>query len=310
MDRAGPGYTALHESAAWLDLSQRGKIRVTGEDRVRLLHAILSNDVNGLRPGQGNYHFLLDAQAHILADANLYLFADHVLLDVEPDETTRVMEHLDRYIIADDVQLEDVTGRVTTIALEGPRADEIAAVQVPAEPNAHVEADGMTVARTALTGQPGLWFFVGPERKRELITRLERAGAPPATPDEACIVRVENGLPRYGEDFGETTLPQETGQHTRAVSFTKGCYLGQEIVERIRARGQVHRMLVRVAIEGKQPPTPGTPILAGPQEIGKLTSPVYSPRLGHSLGLAILRRELAAPGSAVTVGGRPGRVVG
>ena len=106
-----------------------------------------------------------------------------------------------------------------------------------------------------------------------------------------------------------TTLPQETRQESRAVSFTKGCYLGQEIVERIRARGQVHRVLAKIAIDGEDPPRAGTVVVAGGQEIGKLTSPAYSPRLGRSLGLAIIRREFAAPDTAVTIGGRPGRVI-
>jgi folate-binding protein YgfZ len=295
MPTAAPGYTALHESAAWMDLSARGKIRVTGEDRVRLLHAILSNDVGSLEPGQGNYQFLLDAQGHILADANLYLFADHVLLDVEPGETAQVMEHIDRYIIADDVQLEDATASLATIALEGPEAEKI--------------AQGAIGPRTSLTGQPGVWFFLDPAGKGALIERLECSGAGAATADDAKIVRVENGLPRYGDDFGATNLPQETRQESRAVSFTKGCYLGQEIVERIRARGQVHRVLAKIAIEGEDPPQAGTAVAAGGQEIGKLTSPVYSPRLGQALGLAIVRREFAAPGTAVTIGGRPGRVI-
>lgn len=295
MPTAAPGYTALRESAAWLDLSARGKIRVAGEDRVRLLHAILSNDVTSLEPGQGNYHFLLDAQGHILADANLYLFADHVLLDVEPGETARVMEHIDRYIIADDVQLEDVTASLATMALEGPEAERM--------------AQGAIGARTSLTGQPGVWFFLDAAGKGELTERLERSGAVAATLEDANIVRVENGVPRYGDDFGGTNLPQETRQESRAVSFTKGCYLGQEIVERIRARGQVHRILAKIAIAGEDLPQAGTAIVAGAQEIGKLTSPVYSPRLGQSLGLSIIRREFAAPGTAVAIGGRPGRVI-
>ena len=292
-----------------MDLSARGKIRVTGEDRVRLLHSILSNDVKDLRPGQGNYHFLLDAQAHILADANLFLSEDHILLDVEPEMTARVLEHLDKYIIADDVQIEDVTARLATVALEGPKAEQIAGVEVPAGPGAHVETGGTVVARVSATGQPGVWFLVTPERKPELIARLEAAGAVAATAEDARVVRVENGVPRHGDDFGEQTLPQETQQTSRAVSFTKGCYLGQEIVERIRARGHVHRALVKVAIEGEEPPAAGSTVIAAGQEVGHLTSPVYSPRLQASLGLAILRREFAAPGTAVNIGGRPGRVL-
>src|SRR5262245_51638207 len=233
MTSPASGYRALHESAAWLDLSDRGKIRATGEDRVRLFHAMLSNDVQGLRPGQGNYHFLLNAQGHILGDANLYLFADSILLDVEPEMTGRVLEHLGRYILADDVQLENVTAEMATVALEGPRADEVAqwagifhegpgrpdesergtlkraprrhlepsGAHLSHEAGAHVETDGMMVARTSATGQAGLRFFLEARRKGDLVARLESRGAVPVTAGEARVVRVENGVPRYGVDF-------------------------------------------------------------------------------------------------------------
>ena len=308
MPASGPGYTALHESVAWLDLSGRGKIRAAGRDRVRFFHNMLSNDVRGVKPGQGNYNFLLSPKGRIQADANLFVFPDYFLLDCEPELAERINGHLKRYIIADQVQLENITAELATLALEGPRADEAAGIAVPAEAGAHIETDGVIVARASSTGQPGLWFFVDAARKGELIARWEQAGAVAATVEEARVVRVENRLPRCGEDFGDTTLPQET-QQARALCFTKGCYLGQEIVERIRTRGQVHKLLVKVGIEGAEPPAAGSPVLAGQQEIGRLTSPVYSPRLGRSLGLAILRREFAAPESVVTVAGRPGRVL-
>lgn len=285
------GYEALHEGAARLDLSSRGKIRVTGEDRARLLHAMLTNDVKGLAPGQGNYHFLLNAQGRIQADLNLWVLDDWILLDCEPGLTTRIFETLDHYIIADDVQLEDVTGKLATVAVEGPKAEDVG------------DPPGAIRAQISATGQPGVWFFVDPERRAELFPEVVAA-----TAEEARVVRVENGIPQYGEDFGETTLAQET-QQMRALHFTKGCYLGQEIVERIRSRGQVHRLLVRVSVEGKEPPASGTPVLARGQEAGRLTSPVYSPRLATSLGLAILRREFATPGTVVEVAGRPGKVL-
>jgi len=285
------GYTALHESAARLDPFDRGKIRVTGEDRARLLHAMFTNDVKSLASGQGNYHFLLNAQGRILADANLHVFEDHILLDCEPALTRKIFEHLDHYIIADDVQLEDLTERLATVAIEGPRAQELAG----GAPNG---------APGSFTGQPGIWFFVDPAQSQELAARAMET----ATADEARVVRVENGVPQYGEDFGEANLPQET-QQSRALNFTKGCYLGQEIVERIRSRGQVHRLLVKIAIEGTEPPPAGAPVLAGEQEVGRLTSPVYSPRQGRCLGLGILKRDVAAAGSRLLVAGRPAQVL-
>ena len=280
------GYEALHEGAAWLDLSDRGKIRVVGEDRVRLLQAMLTNDVKALTPGQGNYHFLLNAQGRIQADLNLVVFEDWILLDCEAALTQKIYETLDHYIIADDVQLEVV--ELATVAVEGPQAGQVSG----------------GVALTA-TGQPGAWFFVEPARKAELVERL---GLVEATAEVARVVRVENGIPRYGEDFGETTLPQET-QQMRALHFSKGCYLGQEIVERIRSRGQVHRLLLRVAVEGSHVPEAGSAGVAGGREVGKLTSPVWAPRGGKAMGLAIVKRELAAPGAQLEVAGRPAQVL-
>src|SRR5712692_5829328 len=223
--------------------------------------------------------------------------------------THAVLEHLDHYILADDVQLENITAQMATVGLEGPKADEVAGVAIPAESDAHVETEGMIVARSSATGQPGPRFFLDVARKVELIARLESRGAVPAAAEDARVVRVENGIPRYGVDFGDTTLPQETRQETRAVHFNKGCYLGQEIVERIHARGQVNKLLMKVAIEGEEPPEQGSALLAGDQEIGKLSSPVYSPRESPCLGLAILRREFARPGTGVTVAGRPSQVL-
>ena len=282
-------YDTLHRTAAWIDLSDRGKIRVTGRDRVRFLHNLLSNDVKGLSPGQSSYHFLLNAQGRIQGDANLFVYEDRMLIDCEPEMTGRIIAHLRRYIIGDQVGLEDATAGMATIAVEGPGAAE-AAAEAPA---------------CSLTGETGRWFLVGRNEANGLVARL---GLPEATAAEARIVRVENVIPRYGEDFFETTLPQET-QQTRAICFTKGCYLGQEIVERIRARGQVHKLLVRVGIDGADPPAAGSPVNASGQQAGTLTSPVYSPGLGHSLGLAILRRELAEPGAALEVAGRAARVL-
>src|SRR5690348_17749510 len=117
-----PGYNALRDRAAWLDLSARGKIRLTGEDRARLLHAMTTNHIHQLQPGQGTYAFFLNAQGRILGDANVFCFEDHMLLDTEPETRQKLYEHLDRYIIADDVALEDVTTVVATVAVEGPEA--------------------------------------------------------------------------------------------------------------------------------------------------------------------------------------------
>ena len=141
----------------------------------------------------------------------------------------------------------------------------------------------------------------------ETIRRLEAAGAAPATDADARLVRIENGKPRYGEDIRENTLPQETRQ-MHAISFTKGCYLGQEIVERIRAQGHVNRLLARLELETADPPAPGTKLMADAAEAGEITSSVYSPEAGKAIVLAYLRTPFAEPGRTLTANGVPARV--
>lgn len=299
------GYEALRSTAAWLDLSSRGKIIATGDDRARLLHAMTTNQVEKLQPGEGCYAFFLNPQGRILGDVNLFCRENDFLLDVEPEAREPLYQHLDKFIIADDVTLEDATNRTSTIDLEGPQALALAArigAPVPEKPWAHLEWNGLTVANVSLTGEPGLRFFAPIDEKSRLIDMLQNAGAPEASLDAARIVRLEHFQPRYGEDIFDTTLSAET-QQTHAVNFNKGCYIGQEIVERVRSRGLVHRLLAGVEIDSREVPEPDTRLLHGEENAGKMTSAAFSPALEKVVGLAYLRRELAEPGTALAVNG-------
>jgi folate-binding protein YgfZ len=303
------GYDALRSTAAWLDLSSRGKIIVTGEDRARLLHAMTTNQIQQLQPGEGCYAFFLNAQGRILADANVFCRPDDFLLDVEPETRAPLLEHLDKFIIADDVTLEDATDRIATIDLEGPEALALAArmgvpvhEKPPEKPWAHTLWNEVMVARVSFTGAPGLRFFIPTEQKPRVMELLQKAGAHEASLDAARVVRLEHFKPRFGEDIFTTTLSQET-QQVHAVNFNKGCYIGQEIVERVRSRGLVHRLLAGVAIDSTDVPAPDTRLLKGEENAGKMTSAAFSPALGKVVGLAYLRRELAEPGTALTVDG-------
>lgn len=301
------GYDALHTAAAWLDLSARGRIYASGEDRARLLHAITTNHVQQLTPGLGCYAFFLDAQGHIQADVNLLCLPDRFLLDTEPERREWLFRHVDKYTIADDVSLEDVSEALACLAVEGPQAaSALASIGAPAPEAdyAHLASNGTIVQRVTETGEPGFRLFMPVEEKAEWIARLESAGALHATPGEARTVRLEHGKPRYGEDIFDTTLPQETRQ-MHAVHFAKGCYLGQEIVERIRSRGHVNRLLIRLEIEGQAPLPAGTRITAGAADAGEITSSAFSPALGKLVALGYLRAQYAAEGSLFQAGGRP-----
>lgn len=304
------GYDALREAAAWADLTGRAIFRVTGPDRVRWLHAMVTNHIAQLAPGEGCYAFLLDAQGRVLADVNVLCLADSFQLDLEPETREGIYAHLDRHIIADDVALADVTEQTAVLTLEGPRSAAVLerlSAPVPAKPFAHVEWEKARIARVSATGLEGYRFYLPRDTREEVARRFEAAGLPQATPDELRTVRVEQGRPRYGEDITAARLPQET-QLLHAIHFSKGCYLGQETVERIRARGQVHRLLVRLAIEGAEPPAPGAPVVAAGRTVGEITSAAWSPGRGHVVALGYVR--MAEAGEAtLTVQGRPARVL-
>jgi tRNA-modifying protein YgfZ len=305
------GYDALEGNAAWIDLTGRGEIVATGEDRFRLLHAISTNHIQQLGEGQGCYTFFLNAQGRIQADANVLTLGDSVLLDTEPELGERLLAHLDHYIIADDVTLEDRTGLTAVLAIEGPGAAAAlatAGVPVPAEPYSHSPWGRSIVSPISLTGAPGYRIFSPLEAKLETVAALEAAGIPSADSDAARVVRLEHFKPRFGDDLFDTSLVHDT-QQLHAVSFNKGCYLGQEIVERVRSRGMVHRLLAGLRIAGANPPGAGTPVLAGGVEAGKITSAAYSPALGSVVALAYLKRDSATPGSTVECAGARAEVV-
>ncbi len=293
------GYKALREGAAVLDLDSRGRFRAVGEDRARLVHAMSTNHVQQLKPGESCYAFFLSDKGRVLADANILCFDEHLLLDVEPEAHDTLFQHLDKYIIADDVTLEDARQDTAVIAVEGPRAAEmLAAAGAPLpEPAHHAAWNGATVARLNVTGADGFRLFAPRPAMgsfRDLVS-----GAVPASEADILAVRLEHHKPRFGDDISEKYLPQET-QQMHAVHFTKGCYLGQEIVERVRSRGQVHRLLTPLLIDGPAP-AKGAVVKAGDKEAGEITSAAWSEDLGKTVALAYLRAEHAQPKTRLTV---------
>ncbi|MBC8165723.1 MAG: folate-binding protein YgfZ [Bryobacteraceae bacterium] len=289
-------YQALRQRCAFIDLSGRGKIRVTGEDRVRLLHAMCTNHVQQLIPGSGCYAFFLTPQGRILADLNIFSMPDHLLLDTEPETRQRVTDHLNEYIIADDVSLHDFTSDTATIGLSGPAAEQVlnGLGAMPARADSSlVEWGQAQIAHWSYTGASGYMIFVPATEKDDLVDQLASAGVPQADMEAAEVVRLENARPRFGVDFSEAQIPQET-QQMQAIHFSKGCYLGQEIVERVRSRGHVNRLLTPVRIETMDPPSPGTAVEDQGKPVGETFSAAYSPALGEVVAFAMLRAEALA----------------
>lgn len=306
------GYQALTEGAAILELSTRGRIRVTGDDRARLLHAMTTNHVQQLKPGEGLYAFFLNAQGRIQADTYILCHEDHFILDTEPETRSLILEHLERFIIADDVTLEDITDGTFCVALEGPAAyttaKSVGNEELPSKAFSHARWQQNTVAAISSTGEPGLRIYGTSDRKADVMASLEAAGAVQATPHDVTQVRTRHFKPRFAEDITDATLPQET-QQMHALHFQKGCYLGQEIVERVRSRGHVNKHLMGFRIdshaaEGTELISPGMKIFTGGKEAGEVTSAAVSPS-GSVYGLAYVRVPYNKPGDTVGIEGRP-----
>jgi folate-binding protein YgfZ len=296
-------YYALRHTAAWIDLSARGKLLVSGEDAARLLHAISTNHVNDLAPGAGLYAFFLNDKGRILADARIFRLESGYFLDTEPETAVFLRDHIDRYIIADDAYVTDESADWAVIGLEGPdshlRAAELN-LPVPEKDLAILPWEDGFVAKLAFAATQGLRIWVRSAKKQALVDRLTALQTPEVAAKDARLVRIENGIPRYGEDITDRYLVQET-QALHAVHFTKGCYLGQEIVERVRSRGQVHRFLTSIRLETANTPERGAKLLANGAAAGEITSAAYSPALSKVVAMAYLRADVLQSKAGITL---------
>jgi folate-binding protein YgfZ len=309
-------YWALKESAGLMDLSRRGKLVVRGRDAPRFLHGMVTNEIKEMPVGQGKYAFFLDVHGHIQADAHiLRLDSESYWLDTESQSVETVRQILGKYIIADDVVVQDQTAALGCLALEGPCALEVLREAIGFEPPRllpleHMEVPQMQLrlAHGSISGESGFWLWGSVDRLVEVWRKAAQAGAilgaRPVGFLAAKACRIEAGVPRYGADINDKTLPQETGQ-MHAISYTKGCYLGQEIVERIRTRGHVNRKLVGLLFEGKQDVRSGAELLAADQSVGSITSAAYSYGLRRSIALGMVRRESAEPGTLLAAAPEP-----
>lgn len=266
---------ALLDSSGVYDLGQRTRIRVTGEDRVRWLNGMVTNTVQSLAAGHLNYTFILNAQGRIQGDADVYSYPDHLLLETDRSQAAHLLQHFNRFIIMDDVELQELDASTAALGIAGPRAPEVLqSIDLPTpEPMQFVATDsGMMVGRTysVRASRYEMWF---PAAELEtMLHKLTSAEAIYCGPAAIEKLRILEGIPQYGVDITDRHLPQETNQ-TRALNFSKGCYLGQEIVERIRSRATVHRSLRQFELTGVMPTPPAELRLSGEDRlIGELSS--------------------------------------
>lgn len=302
-------FTALTREAGVYDLGWRAKIKVTGEDRVRWMNGMVTNNIRDLKPNEGNYNFVLSPQGRIQGDMYIYQRGDGLLIDTELSQREALLKLLDHFIIMDDVELQDISAELTSIGLQGPRATEVLK-KIGIEPNCadplivcDVEWQGETIQLTRMTSDDFLTYelWMTPEIAPKLWDALVQAGAKPVGYEALEKIRVYAGVPRYGQDIRDKDLPQETEQ-TRALHFSKGCYIGQEIVERIRSRGAVHRMFTGFRLT--QEAAPGSEVLSDGKKIAELTSVARVPKNGSEelLALGYIRREAGKPGAHFKIG--------
>lgn len=289
-------YEAARKRAGLFDRSSRGKIRVTGADRIDFLHRILSQDVRGLKPGEVSPAALLSAQGRMLAYFHVTVAADWVLLDFEQGLAKKTMEEIQHYVVTDDVALEDVTESLVLISLQGPKSETLG---LPAHPSDGTTREpeilaGLPMIRRTHTGEKVYDLILEKKSAPSLVQRiLEKGrgiGLEPVGMEAAEWLRIEAGTPRYGIDMDESVTLPETGLEKIAASETKGCYPGQEVVARMITYSGHPRKLMGLLFPKGELPAAGGRILAGDREIGRVTSVCISPALGKGIGMGYLAK--------------------
>ncbi len=311
-------YDAARSGAVWLERPGRGRLWVAGADRLSYLQGLLTNDTRTLGPGRGCYAAYLTPQGRMIADMRLYDMDDGLLMTLPASVAAAVRDRLDSLVFSEDVRVEDRTAALAQLGLHGPTAAAVAerALGAPGAvgPLAAFHhrrlpfGDTTVVVAAADELGGGLDLFVEAPHAAALHAALGAAGAVAAGAEVAEVLRVEAGVPEFGVDMDEETIPLEAGIEARAISFTKGCYVGQEVIVRVlhRGQGRVVRHLVGLTIGDVGPsvsavPAAGATLRVESRDVGRITSAVHSPALDHVIALGYVHRDFAEPGTRLVV---------
>lgn len=321
----GGEYRAVRHAVALADTNFRAFFSLSGPDRTRYLNAVLTSNVRDLKAGQGVTGLLLTPQGHILAEVETFMLAERILASSHAMVRDRTFSTLDKFIIMDDVTLEDVTPSTGTLDLLGPHAAgmvaELARVDISTMPEAaHVEAKlgpiPCRIVRHTCAGHPAAMLVVAREQLAALWQELERRvraqGGALAGLEALNSIRLESGTAWFGQDYDDKNIPHEAGLEQSHISYEKGCYTGQEIVERVRSRGHANRRLTGLQfLDGKAPAVGAKLFVAGDpaKEAGHVTSAGFSPLLGRRIGLGYVRREHSATGTSLDASGTATEVI-
>jgi folate-binding protein YgfZ len=322
-------HRAVRQQAGLIDQSHRGKLRLTGKDRVEFLHGMVTNDVRKLAAGKGLYAVFTTDKAKMLSDARIYCLPDAFWIDLEAGVVGKIHKHLDKYTLASDVTVEQVTDAFGLVSIYGPASPEIllqfiSPGPLPAEEYStarlSIEDVSIFAARNEITGETGFDLYVPMDKTPDVWNRLLKSGGAHGLravgTDALNALRIEAGIPRYGVDMDESNFPMETGLEKNAISYTKGCYIGQETIARADAQGRMSKHLSGLVLAGEPVPDKGRVIQARSRDagaegksVGTVTSAVKSPTLGKVIALGYIHRDFAEPGSKVQIDGVPAEVV-
>jgi folate-binding protein YgfZ len=310
-------YDWIHQSAGIVDLSYRSRLCLTGADRQRFIHGQVTNDVNKLQPGQGCYAALVTAKGKMVSDLNIHVLTDEILLDFEPGLSSVVAARLEKYIIADDVQILDVAPHYGLISIQGPTANDL--VQSVLGPNnselpsvayghrkiVHPDWGDVYLVNRRRTSSFGFDIYIPIAAMSAALStahdKARAAGTGFCGWEALETTRLEAAIPRFGADMEDTNLAPEAGLDSIAISYSKGCYIGQEVIARIRTYGQVAKALrgLRLSNDISVLPAKGEKLYKDDKEVGYITSAVASPILKANIALAYVRRETNEIGTAL-----------
>lgn len=309
-------YNAAHNSAVVIERSTQGTIALTGVDRASFLHALVTNDVAGLPMGRGVYAAYLTPQGRMISDMRVLETGNRMLLSVERHIAAPLADRLEKLIFSEDVQARDATSELAVLGVLGPsaarmieRATSVSVADLEHEYD-NVTTEALTVVRDDGFGLPGFDLYVPAGEAAAVRGKLIEAGAVPATEDTTEALRLEAARPRFDVDMTTDTIPLEAGLEDRAISFTKGCYVGQEVIIRVmhRGHGRVAKRLVTIVLSGTTVPARGDKIHVDDRVVGEITSAAASPKHDAPLALGYVQRDHAAPGTELMVNGLQARV--
>lgn len=310
-------YDAARTAMVCFRRVDRGRLAVTGRDRAGFLHALFTNDIAALTPGRGCYTAYLTPQGRMISDFLVYELGDRILLVLDRSLAGAMAARLDQLIFSEDVQVADLTETTGSLVVAGPASATLVAAIVDGVPfddlsglpehgtlPGQFAGESATIARVSDTGEPGYEVVVAAGRRETLEEAVTSRGVPIAGDDLAETLRIEAGIPKFLRDMDTDTIPLEAGLESRAISMTKGCYVGQEVIVRVlhRGHGRVAEKLVMLEIDGSSVPAAGTEVHVDERKVGRVTSSTFSIALGRPIALAYLHRDFTAPATKVRVG--------